>query len=121
VTLERGEEEEGGEEGAPGVRALGPRASASAVSPLPAATVAAMVKIWMDKTRLHRRPAEQHRARGPDLHSEEGDLRGRSVFRSPNMDSSLLLIFHWDERISLAYFLSGFCTRRRGFFGLFFF
>ena len=82
MTLERGEEEEeGGEEGAPapGVRALGPHASASAVSLLPAVMVAAMVQIQMDKTRLHPRQAEQHHARGPDLHSEEGDLRGRSV------------------------------------------
>ena len=81
MTLERGgeEKEEGGEEGAPGVRALGPHASASAVSLLPAVMVAAMVQIQVDKTRLHPRQAEQHHARGPDLHSEEGDLRGRSV------------------------------------------
>ena len=79
MTLERGEEEEGGEEGAPEVRALGPHANANAASLLPAA-VAAMVQIQMDKTHLHLRQAEQHHVRGPDLHSEEGDLRGRSVF-----------------------------------------
>ena len=81
---ERGEgEEEGEEEGAPVVRALGPHASASAVSLLPA-VVAAAVPIQMDRTcvrrarRLHLRQVEQHHARGLDLHSEEGDLRGRS-------------------------------------------
>jgi hypothetical protein len=80
--LERGEEE-----GAPGERALGRRASASAVSLLPAA-VATTVPIQMDRTcvrrarRLHLRRAERHHARGPDPHSEEGDLRSRSVWCS---------------------------------------
>lgn len=80
MMLERDEGEEGEEEeeGALGVRALSPpHASASAVSLLPA-VVAATVQIQMDRARrLHLRQAGQHHARGLDLRSEEGDLRGR--------------------------------------------
>ena len=80
-----GEEEEE-EEGVPvGVRrVLGPRASASTVSLLPAVVPATVpIQMEMDRTcvrgarRLHLRQVERHHARGLDLHSEEGDLRGR--------------------------------------------
>ena len=87
MTLERGGAEEGEGEGAPVVRALGLHASASAVSPLPAA-VAPTVQIQMDRSEVRRArrhhpcQVERHHARGLDLHSEDGDLRGRSGERT---------------------------------------
>lgn len=87
MTLERGGAEEGKGEGAPVVRAPGLHASASAVSPLPAA-VAPTVQIQMDRSEVRRArrhhpcQVEQHHARGLDLHSEDGDLRGRSGERT---------------------------------------
>lgn len=70
VPLERGEAEEA--EGGPGVRELGPRASASGVSLL----VVMAARVRKDRTcvrlaKLHLHPAEQHPARERDPLSEE--------------------------------------------------